>query len=112
MNKVNVIRNFKSVSREEEAIRLDGLNVSQMKAMREKAEKFQFQAEIDRMMKLIINSLYTNKEVGISINRNRSFNISSEKNDFPIYKILNHDLQCNDYLRKIGQFINYSINRE
>ena len=51
------------VTREEEAIKLDGLNVSQMKELREKAEKFQFQAEVNRMMKLIINSLYRNKEI-------------------------------------------------
>ena len=51
------------VTREEEAIKLDGLNVSQMKELREKAEKFAFQAEVNRMMKLIINSLYRNKEI-------------------------------------------------
>jgi len=51
------------VSREEEAIQIDGLNVSQMKELRDKAEKHQFQAEVDRMMKLIINSLYQNKSV-------------------------------------------------
>ena len=34
-----------------------------MKQVREKAEKHQFQAEVNRMMKLIINSLYRNKEV-------------------------------------------------
>lgn len=51
------------VEREAEAIRLDGLNVAQMKELREKAEKFHFQAEVNRMMKLIINSLYRNKEV-------------------------------------------------
>jgi len=51
------------VSREEEAIQLDGLNVAQMKELRDKAEKHQFQAEVDRMMKLIINSLYQNKSV-------------------------------------------------
>jgi hypothetical protein len=50
-------------SREEEAIKLDGLNVAQMKELRDKAEKHVFQAEVDRMMKLIINSLYKNKEV-------------------------------------------------
>ena len=49
--------------REEEAIKLDGLNVAQMKELRDKAEKHAFQAEVDRMMKLIINSLYKNKEV-------------------------------------------------
>lgn len=51
------------VKREEEAIKLDGLNVAQMKELREKAEKFTFQAEVNRMMKLIINSLYRNKEI-------------------------------------------------
>lgn len=51
------------VQREEEAIKLDGLNVAQIKELREKAEKFHFQAEVNRMMKLIINSLYRNKEI-------------------------------------------------
>jgi len=51
------------VQREEEAIKLDGLSVSQMKELRDKAEKHTFQAEVDRMMKLIINSLYKNKEI-------------------------------------------------
>ena len=52
-----------TVQREEEAIKLDGLNVAQMKELRDKAEKHAFQAEVSRMMKLIINSLYRNKEV-------------------------------------------------
>lgn len=51
------------VQREEEAIQLDGLSVAQMKELRDKAEKHTFQAEVDRMMKLIINSLYKNKEI-------------------------------------------------
>lgn len=51
------------VEREEEAIKLDGLSVAQMKELQEKAEKHAFQAEVDRMMKLIINSLYKNKEI-------------------------------------------------
>ncbi|XP_071442750.1 endoplasmin [Hetaerina americana] len=51
------------VKREEEAIKLDGLNVAQIKELRDKAEKFVFQAEVNRMMKLIINSLYRNKEI-------------------------------------------------
>jgi heat shock protein beta len=34
-----------------------------MKELREKADKFTFQAEVNRMMKLIINSLYRNKEI-------------------------------------------------
>jgi len=51
------------VKREEEAIKIDGLSVAELKQIREKAEKFEFQAEVNRMMKLIINSLYRNKEV-------------------------------------------------
>ena len=34
-----------------------------MKELKESAEKHVFQAEVDRMMKLIINSLYKNKEI-------------------------------------------------
>merc|ERR1712045_618017 len=51
------------VGREEEAIKLDGLSVAEMKELREKSEKHAFQAEVNRMMKLIINSLYRNKEI-------------------------------------------------
>ncbi|XP_036845601.1 endoplasmin [Oncorhynchus mykiss] len=49
--------------REEESIQLDGLNAAQIKEIREKSEKHVFQAEVNRMMKLIINSLYKNKEI-------------------------------------------------
>lgn len=52
-----------TVKREEEAIQLDGLSVAEMKELREKSEKHHFQAEVSRMMKLIINSLYKNKEI-------------------------------------------------
>ncbi|KOC61608.1 Endoplasmin [Habropoda laboriosa] len=51
------------VQREEEAIKLDGLNVVQIKELRDKAEKFTFQTEVNRIMKLIINSLYRNKDI-------------------------------------------------
>lgn len=51
------------MKREEEAIKLDGLNVAQLRELREKSEKFAFQTEVNRMMKLIINSLYRNKEI-------------------------------------------------
>ena len=52
-----------TVDREAEAIKLDGLSVAEVKQMRDSAEKHAFQAEVNRMMKLIINSLYRNKEV-------------------------------------------------
>lgn len=51
------------MEREEESIKLDGLNVAQMKELRKKAESYQFQTEVNRMMKLIINSLYRNKDI-------------------------------------------------
>ncbi|VDP13583.1 unnamed protein product [Onchocerca flexuosa] len=51
------------IQREEEAIKLDGLSVAEMKQLRSRAEKHSFQAEVNRMMKLIINSLYKNKEI-------------------------------------------------
>lgn len=47
----------------DDSIKLDGLSVSQIKELRSKAEKHEFQAEVNRMMKLIINSLYRNKEI-------------------------------------------------
>merc|ERR1719300_1493851 len=52
-----------TVDREAEAIKLDGLSVAEMKQLRDKSEKHAFQAEVNRMMKLIINSLYKNKEI-------------------------------------------------
>uniref|UniRef100_A0A095ASK3 Endoplasmin n=1 Tax=Schistosoma haematobium TaxID=6185 RepID=A0A095ASK3_SCHHA len=52
-----------TLAKEGEAISLDGLSVEQLKQAREHAEKRQFEAEVDRMMKIIVNSLYKNKEV-------------------------------------------------
>ncbi|KAI1733124.1 hsp90 protein [Ditylenchus destructor] len=51
------------VQREEESIKIDGLSVAEVKKLRDSAEKHEFQAEVNRMMKLIINSLYRNKEI-------------------------------------------------
>ncbi|ETN77129.1 Hsp90 protein [Necator americanus] len=49
--------------RDGDTIKIDGLSPAQVKEMRAKAEKHEFQAEVNRMMKLIINSLYRNKEI-------------------------------------------------
>jgi len=51
------------VSREEEAIKLDGLSPKEFRTLVDASEKHQFQTEVNRMMKLIINSLYKNKEI-------------------------------------------------
>lgn len=49
--------------REEEAISPDSLSVAQLRELRDRAQNFTFQTEVNRMMKLIINSLYRNKEI-------------------------------------------------
>ena len=45
----------------EEAMSLDGFSAEETRNMRASAEHSQFEAEVNRMMKLIINSLYKNK---------------------------------------------------
>ncbi|CAL8077034.1 unnamed protein product [Calicophoron daubneyi] len=52
-----------SLTKEAEAISLDGLSKDEMVKLRERAEKHVFQAEVDKMMQLIVNSLYKNKEI-------------------------------------------------
>jgi heat shock protein beta len=47
----------------EEAMTIDGMSAEEYEALRSSGEKHEFQAEVSRMMKLIINSLYTNKEI-------------------------------------------------
>lgn len=53
-----------------------------MKEIRDKAEKHEFQAEVSRMMKLIINSLYRNKEVRLII---LSFPLYNPKDQILVY---------------------------
>ncbi|MFH4975938.1 hypothetical protein AB6A40_002647 [Gnathostoma spinigerum] len=49
--------------REEERIKIDGLSSAEMKVIKESAKKYEFQSKTNRIMKLIINSLYQNKEI-------------------------------------------------
>ena len=42
---------------------MDGLSAKEFRELVEASEKHQFQTEVNRMMKLIINSLYKNKEI-------------------------------------------------
>lgn len=51
------------VQKQEEAIQLDGLSAKEFRNLVDASEKHQFQTEVNRMMKLIINSLYKNKEI-------------------------------------------------
>jgi len=51
------------VQREEQAMSSDGFSVAEKKALEQHAEKFTFQAEVNRLMGIIINSLYSNKDI-------------------------------------------------
>jgi len=51
------------VSREEEKINPDGLSVKELQQLREQGEIHTFQAEVNKLMNIIINSLYSNREV-------------------------------------------------
>merc|ERR1712137_560271 len=50
------------VQREEEAMSTDGYSVAE-KRLLETGAKYQFQAEVSRLMSLIVNSLYSNRDV-------------------------------------------------
>jgi len=51
------------VEREEQAINPDGYSVAEQKLMKSLAEQHHFQAEVSELMNIIINSLYSNKDV-------------------------------------------------
>lgn len=50
-------------AKDDEAIQLDGFSAEEQATFRESGETMEFQAEVSRMMKLIINSLYKNKDI-------------------------------------------------
>eukprot|EP01116_Phalansterium_solitarium_P013577 TRINITY_DN30971_c0_g1_i1.p1 TRINITY_DN30971_c0_g1~~TRINITY_DN30971_c0_g1_i1.p1 ORF type:complete len:810 (-),score=442.35 TRINITY_DN30971_c0_g1_i1:500-2929(-) len=51
------------VNREAEAISPDGFSVKELQQLRAGAETHQFQTEVNNMMRIIINSLYSNNEI-------------------------------------------------
>jgi len=52
-----------TVRREAEAMSSDGFSAEELKMMESTGEKHQFQAEVNRLMDIIINSLYSNREI-------------------------------------------------
>lgn len=51
------------IQREAEAINPDGFSVKELQQLRESAETHKFQTEVTNMMRIIINSLYSNNEI-------------------------------------------------
>eukprot|EP01120_Amphizonella_sp_Union-15-10_P003058 TRINITY_DN1336_c0_g1_i1.p1 TRINITY_DN1336_c0_g1~~TRINITY_DN1336_c0_g1_i1.p1 ORF type:complete len:778 (+),score=226.61 TRINITY_DN1336_c0_g1_i1:117-2450(+) len=51
------------VNREEQQISSDGFSVAEKKLLEQNAQQYQFQAEINRLMGIIVNSLYSSREI-------------------------------------------------
>jgi len=52
-----------TVAREEQAMSATGFSVAEKKLLDENTKQYQFQAEVDRLMSLIVNSLYSTREI-------------------------------------------------
>jgi len=52
-----------TVQREAEAINPDGFSVKELEILQKQAEKHEFQAEVNKLMNIIINSLYSQHEI-------------------------------------------------
>jgi heat shock protein beta len=63
--KIPLSTDHETVQREAQAISSEGYSVEEQRIIRESAERHQFQAEVNRVMSIIINSLYSNKDIFI-----------------------------------------------
>jgi heat shock protein beta len=61
--KVGLKTDDEVISREEEKINPNGFSVKERKLLEQYAEKHQFQTEVNQLMKILIESLYSNKDV-------------------------------------------------
>ena len=52
-----------TIEREEQAMSASGFSVAEKKLIKENTKQYQFQAEVDRLMSLIVNSLYSTREI-------------------------------------------------
>jgi len=61
--KVPLKTDTEAVQREAEAMSADGFSAAEQKLLREQSQQFNYQAEVNRLMGIIINSLYSTKEI-------------------------------------------------
>eukprot|EP00463_Aulacantha_scolymantha_P000378 TRINITY_DN1227_c0_g1_i1.p1 TRINITY_DN1227_c0_g1~~TRINITY_DN1227_c0_g1_i1.p1 ORF type:complete len:351 (-),score=120.19 TRINITY_DN1227_c0_g1_i1:20-928(-) len=63
--KVGSATDSETIEREARAMSTDGFSANDLEMMEKSGEKHQFQAEVNRLMDIIINSLYSNREIFI-----------------------------------------------